>query len=364
MKQATIHWLTAALCVAIVAGIETTDAATPARKRTTKPAAAASSGREKLPLRSADPYLGAIVVDAATGQTLFEKNADQPGFPASVIKLTDMFVILDRIAAGQVSLSNTVDVTAESARIGGSQVYLKEHEVFSVEDLLYALMVQSANDAAMALALHVSGSAAGFVELMNAKAAELKLSGAHFHSVHGLPPASGQEGDEATARDLALLARELILRHPEIIRYTSTRERGFRNGAFTMRNHNHLLGAYPGCDGLKTGYITAGGFSIVATAQRQGRRVIAVVLGSKDRKVRDAQAAELLSKGFAALPPLPPPPPPAVTNAAILPEPAGEFDLGGGRRRLWLAVGLGVLGGGVLVGLAVWMVRRGDRAPL
>ena len=283
-----------------------------------------------------------------------------------------MFVILDRVAAGQVSLSNTVEVTAESSRIGGSQVYLKEHEVFPVEDLLYALMVQSANDAAMALAIHVGGSASGFVDLMNAKAAELKLASMHFHSVHGLPPAAGQEGDEASARDLAALARELLMRHPEILQYTSTKERalqGSREKPFIMRNHNHLLGSYPGCDGFKTGLITAGGYSIVATAQRGGRRVIAVVLGSKDRLVRDAQARELMSKGFAALPPLPPPPPPVatnsvITNAAAVSEPAGEVDLHGGQGRTWLAVSAGVLGGALLVGLAVWMVQRGGRRAL
>lgn len=359
----------AALALTLAAGVGTADAATPARKAAAKPAAASHSGRASLPVRSADPYMGAIVIDAATGQTLFEKNADQPGYPASVIKLVDMFVILDRIAAGQVSLSNVVTVTAESSRIGGSQVYLKEHETFPVEDLLYALMVQSANDAAMALAIHVGGSASGFVDLMNAKAAELKLSTMHFHSVHGLPPAAGQEGDEASARDLASLARELLQKHPEILQYTSTKERplqGAREKPFIMRNHNHLLSSYPGCDGFKTGLITAGGYSIVATAQRDSRRVIAVVLGSKDRLVRDAQARELMSKGFAALPPLPPPPPPApvVTNAVIVPEPAGAIETPRGKGLTWLAVGAGVVIGAVLVGLAVWMVRRGDRSPL
>ncbi len=329
--------------------------------------AKASSGRTALPNRSADPYLGAIVVDAATGQVLVEQNADASGFPASVIKLMDMMILLDQISAGQISLSNAVTVTAESSKIGGSQVYLKEGEVFTLEDLMYTLMIQSANDSAMAMALSVAGSSAGFVELMNKKAAELGMTNTIFHSVHGLPPAAGQAGDSATARDLSKLACALISRHPEIIKYTSTQVRSFRPNTtpFIMRSHNHLLHEFPGCDGLKTGFINAGGYSIVATAQKNGRRVIAVVLGSKDRKVRDAKAIELLSKGFAALPPLPPPPPPVIatvtTNLPIaLPmteEPVAETPHKG-----WLKIaGIGLLIGLVALGIGSFFLKKRTR---
>jgi D-alanyl-D-alanine carboxypeptidase (penicillin-binding protein 5/6) len=125
-----------------------------------------------------------------------------------------------------------------------------------------------------------------------------------FSSVHGLPPAMGQKPDETTAHDLALLSRELIKRQ-EIFEYTGTRERSFREGKFILRSHNHLLGQVEGCDGFKTGYFQAAGFSIVATAKREGVRIIAIVMGSKDRKIRDAKAAELLAKGFALVPPKP-----------------------------------------------------------
>ena len=334
------------LSVASAALAQPASSKSPARKAAAK--AHTSSGRASLPVRSADPYLGAIVVDAATGQVLFQNNADAPGFPASVIKLMDMMVIMDRIASGQASLSNVVSVTAEASRVGGSQVYLAEKEAFSLEDLMYALMVQSANDSAMAMAIHVGGSAQGFVEMMNRKAAELGMTNTAFHSVHGLPPASGQNGDTSTARDLSVLARALIAQHPDILKYTSTQVRPFRDGKFVMRSHNHLLTAVPGCDGMKTGYITAGGFSIVATAQRGGRRVIAVVLGSRDRKVRDAAAAELVSKGFAALPPLPPPPPPPVVVTNLPPPPPVEVP-DEPVHRGWLKISLITLG----VGLAL-----------
>jgi D-alanyl-D-alanine carboxypeptidase (penicillin-binding protein 5/6) len=248
-----------------------------------------------------DPYVSALVVDADSGKILFEDNAETVVYPASVLKIMDMLVIFDQLEQGKVQLDQMVQVTKEASRMGGSQVYLDPSEQFSVEDLLYALAVQSANDAAVALAIHVAGSVDGFVALMNKKAEELGMKDSIFYSVHGLPPSKGQKPDQTTARDLALLGRELA-RRPAIFTYTSTTERPFRDGKFIMRNHNHLLGMVNGCDGFKTGYFQAAGFSIVATAQRDGVRLIAIVMGSKDRKVRDAKASELLAKGFALVP--------------------------------------------------------------
>ena len=253
---------------------------------------------------SRNPYLGAIVTDAATGAVLFEDNADARGFPASITKLMTFAVVMDQVEGGRISLNDPITVSAEAARTGGSQVYLKQGEVFSVDDLLHALMIQSANDAAVALAAHTAGSREAFVELMNAKARALGMTSTAFHSPHGLPPGKGQQPDTTTARDLAVLSRELI-RHGKVLRYSSVKERPFREVAaepFIMRNHNGLLTAFPGCDGLKTGFFSAGGFSLAATAERNGRRVIAVVLGSEQRVVRDVKARELLERGFAAQP--------------------------------------------------------------
>lgn len=270
-----------------------------------------------------DPYASALLIEADSGKVLFEANADAKLYPASVLKLMDLYVLLDRIERGALKLEEMVQVTVEAAKTGGSQVYLDPKEQFSVEDLLYALMVQSANDAAVALATHVAGSKEGFVALMNQKAQELGMKNSKFHSVHGLPPSEGQEADVTTARDLAILCRALAKR-PEALKYTSTQSRGFREDKFMMHNHNKLLGQVVGCDGFKTGYYQAAGFSIAATAQRGGVRMIAVVMGSKDRKVRDAKAIELINKGFTLIPPKPeaagtamPPKP-----AAIQPQPA------------------------------------------
>lgn len=255
---------------------------------------------EPLPTRSATPYLGAIVVDAATGDVLFEDKADAQGYPASCIKLVDLLVILEKIEDGSLKLDENVTVTAESSTMGGSQVYLKEGEIFTIDELLYALMVQSGNDAAVALAIHVAGTKDGFTELMNEKAAALGMTNTLFHSVHGLPPGAGQEPDISTPRDLSILCREL-LKHKDTLRYTSTKERPFRPDAkepFIMRNHNPLLLTFEGCDGFKTGYFTKAGYSMAVTAMRKNMRVIAVILGSVDRKTRNAKAAELLAKGF------------------------------------------------------------------
>ncbi|MFZ5764317.1 MAG: D-alanyl-D-alanine carboxypeptidase family protein [Thermodesulfobacteriota bacterium] len=279
----------------------------------TSPALAARTPLKPL---SADPYAAALVIDADSGKTLFEENADARVYPASVLKLMNLYVILDRIEQGALKKDDRVQVTQEAAKIGGSQVYLDPKEQFTVDELLFALMVQSANDAAMALAIHIAGSKEGFIALMNQKAKELGMQNSQFHSVHGLPPSDGAQPDVTTARDLAILCRELVKR-PQALLYTGTRSKGFRGDTFIMNTHNKLLGQVPGCDGLKTGYYEAAGFSIAATARQGGVRIIALVMGSKDRKVRDAKAAELLAKGFSLVPPKPetgattPTPPPA-----------------------------------------------------
>lgn len=268
---------------------------------------------------SKNPYAGAIVTDAKTGNVLFEDNPDAKGYPASITKLMVLLIFLDAIESKRVNLQDPVTVTAEASRIGGSQVYLKENEVFPVEDLLYATIVQSANDAATALAIHYAGDRTAFVDVMNKRAQEIGMKDTVFHSVHGLPPGKDQLPDTSTPRDLAKLSQEL-LKHPLALNYTSTKERPFRAGTpepFIMRSHNHLLERMDGCDGLKTGYFTKAGFSIAATATKQGARAIAVVLGSADRKVRDAKAREFLSKGLMKLVAKAPP---SATAPAVQPE--------------------------------------------
>ena len=174
--------------------------------------------------------------------------------------------------------------------------------------MLYALMIQSANDCAHALALAVAGSVDAFVELMNQRAASLGMTQTTFRSPHGLPPANRRiaDGDLTSPRDLAILSRYL-LQNTDILTYSSVKERPFRDessGArIDMRNHNHLLENVEGVDGLKTGYTRGAGFCLAATARRDGQRIIAVIMGSPSAKTRDLRMAELIKQGFALLPP-------------------------------------------------------------
>lgn len=275
---------------------------------------------------SRTPYIGAIIVDADTGATLFEDKADAPGYPASTLKLMTLLVVQEQIDAGKVRLNDTVRISVEAFKTGGSQVYLDPKETFPLEDMLYAMMIQSANDAAVALAEHVGGTKESFIELMNARARQIGMNDTRFASVHGLPPSAGQRHDVSTARDMALLARELC-KHPAVFAYTSATYRQLRANTpkpFDMRTHNPFLKeGVDGCDGFKTGYTATAGWSIIVTAKRNGRRVIVVVLGSENRKLRDAKARELLGRAFTLLPTapqqtvpiagsVPPPPPPPV----------------------------------------------------
>lgn len=325
--------------------------------------------RAKIDTISQDPYISALVIDADTGEILVDENSTAPAYPASVLKLMVLKVILDRIEAGSLKLDEMVQITREASQMGGSQVYLDPKEQFSVEDLLYALIIQSANDAAVALAIHAAGSKDAFVALMNDKAAQLGMKDTTFYSVHGLPPSEGQKPDTTTARDMAILARELA-KNPDVFRYTGTMERDFRGGEFIMRTHNKLLASVDGCDGFKTGYFKAAGFSIVATAKRNGVRIVAVVLGSMDRKVRDAKASELIAMGFTKVPPRPeaqaverkaetvvePESPPAAVEQAIVENNRKDATKSSSIGRDLMLLGIG-FGAGLLACLLVALIR-------
>jgi D-alanyl-D-alanine carboxypeptidase (penicillin-binding protein 5/6) len=238
-----------------------------------------------------------LLMEADTGQILYEENPHKKWPPASMVKMMLMLIVMEKVKEGSVKLADNVTVSAWASKIGGSQVYLKEGEVFSLEQLMEAVAIASANDASTAIAEHVAGSVEGFVQLMNDKAKELKLNDTQYSSVHGLPPDPGQEEDVTSAFDSAILGRQL-LKYPEVLRWTSTREAKFRDGKLILTNTNHLIGSFRGANGLKTGYYSKAGFSVTATANRDNMRLIAVVLGSSTNKARFQEAARLLSTGF------------------------------------------------------------------
>jgi len=252
-------------------------------------------------------YRGALVLDAASGAILHEENADAPSPPASVTKLMTFLIVHDAIAAGRIRLDTPVTANAADQSMGGTQVFLAAGETLPVEELLFAVMVESANDAAHALAIPVAGSREAFVAAMNARAQALGMRNTVFRTPHGLPPSSrdASDGDLTTPRDLALLARELVSK-TDVLRYSSVRARLFGEGVRTtpqpMRNHNKLITTVEGCDGLKTGFTRAAGFCLVATAQRGTKRVIVAVMGSPDAKTRDAHVRRLIEEGFAKIP--------------------------------------------------------------
>jgi len=274
-------------------------APTPAPPRT-PPAAA-----PKTPSLARDPYLGAIVVDAADGRVLFEDHADAKGYPASVLKLMLLLTTMEQIEAGKLTLESEVPISANAVTDEGADLDLREGEVFKVEDMLYALMIHSANDAAVAMAEKLGGSVAGYLEIINRRAQELGMVHSQFHSPNGLGPQNPADPyDVTTPRDLSLLCRE-ILKHPEALKFTSARRWVFRPDGgkrkVTMETHNYILDSVKGCDGLKTGYIRAAGYCIAGTAKRKERRVIAVLLGAPSEKARNKTAGRLIDKGFAVL---------------------------------------------------------------
>jgi D-alanyl-D-alanine carboxypeptidase len=275
----------------------------------------------------AQVYKGALVIDADSGEVVFEDQPDYVGPPASITKLMTFLVVHDQIRAGRLTLQTPVRTSAADSRIGGTQVWLKEGEVFTVEELLLAMMVQSANDAAHALAVTAFGSREAALAAMNERSRQLGMRDTVWRSPHGLPPSSRQlaESDLTSPRDLALLSREL-LRSTDVLRYTSINRAPFgenkRPAPVMMDNHNNLLGKVRGVDGLKTGFTRGAGFCLAATAERDNRRLIAVIMGSPTSKERDVKMAELLETAFSRLGPGTARPSSPISAAPLAPAPA------------------------------------------
>lgn len=238
-----------------------------------------------------------ITMNADTGDVLAGRHPDRPGAPASMTKMMLALLIMEAIRDGQMNLADLVRASPLASEMGGSQVFLKSGEAFPVEDMMAALLIGSANDAAVALAERLAGSVPGALHRMNERAAALGLSRTRFASVHGLPTEPGQEGDVTTPRDMARLSQELV-KFPDILRWTSTQEAPFRQGAFILQNGNQLIGRFPGADGLKTGHIREAGYNLAATARRGTLRLITVVMGAPSNRARFAEAARLLEEGF------------------------------------------------------------------
>ena len=237
----------------------------------------------------------AVLMEKETGALLYEKESHQQLEPASVTKVMTLLLIMEDLDSGRLSKKDLVTVSAAAAGMGGSQVYLKEGEQLSAGELIKCIAVVSGNDAAVAMAEHLAGSEAAFVERMNRRAQELGMKDTAFVNCTGLPAA----GHHSSAYDIALMSRELILHHPDIRTYTTIWMDSIRDGAFGLTNTNRLVRFYPGATGLKTGSTDSALYCLSATAERDGMELIAVVLGSPTSADRFETAKALLNYGFA-----------------------------------------------------------------
>ncbi len=285
-----------ALCLLSSAVLPAAEAVTKKKPRAQKQVAPrAPEGPECKALYLMEPDSGVIIQ---------EVNADEPLAPASMTKLMLAYVVMKKLREGFVKESDMITVSAFASKVGGSQVYLKQGEQFTLQELLAAVLIQSANDGATAIAEHIGGTSQGFVEMMNEEAKAIGMTHASFASPHGLPPSQDQQADLVSAKDMGILAKELIKNFPQILEITKQTDADFRGGEFHMSNHNHLLKTFPGCDGLKTGFYNQAGFNVTATAIRNGVRMVAVAMDCNSRKGRDAEVAKLLSTGLAQYRPL------------------------------------------------------------
>jgi D-alanyl-D-alanine carboxypeptidase (penicillin-binding protein 5/6) len=238
-------------------------------------------------------------MEAETGAVLYEKDIHKQRAPASMVKMMLMLIVIEKLRAGELHLSDAVTATAHASKMGGSQVYLREGETFTIEEMMKAIAIASANDACVAIAEHISGTVEGFLSLMNERAQVLHMTDTHFGTVHGLPPSNGDPGDLTSAHDMALLARELT-KYPEVLAWSGTKEDSLRDGKFILTNTNKLIHHFPGVDGIKTGFHAQAGFNVTATAQRDGLRMIAVVMGAPTSTARFEEAKRLLAMGFSS----------------------------------------------------------------
>ena len=241
----------------------------------------------------------AVLMDVATGTVLFESNAHEALAPASVTKVMTMLLVMEAIDSGAIHWNDTVTASETAAAKGGSQVYLKVGETMSVTDMVKSIAVSSANDCACAMAEHIAGSESAFVEKMNAKAKELGMNDTHFVNCTGLDDGEDADKHRTSAYDIALMSRELLKNHPDIKKYTTIWMDTIRDGTFGLSNTNKLVRFYPGTTGLKTGFTSAAGYCLSASAQRDGMELIAVTMGCESAQIRNAACKAMLDYGFA-----------------------------------------------------------------
>lgn len=238
----------------------------------------------------------AILVDNLSGKVLYEKNADEKLAPASMTKLASMLMVMEAIDNGNLKFEDKVTISEEAANMGGSQVFLQAGEVYTVHDLLKSVAIASGNDAVVALAEKIGGSQSGFVDMVNKRLKEIGATNTNFVNAHGLDA----EGHYSTARDMSIIAREL-LKHPKILEFTSIYEEYLEKNdgsRIWLVNTNKLVRFYDGVDGLKTGFTGTAGYCLTATAKKDNFRLISVVMGEDTSENRSSDTVKMLNYGF------------------------------------------------------------------
>ena len=248
-------------------------------------------------LKLAEKAKSAILIEASTGEILFEKNADEKLHPASMTKMMSMLLIIEAIEDGILKWDQVIQVSENASSMGGSQILLETGEKMSVLDLFKGVAIASGNDAVVALAEAVAGSESNFVSMMNKRAKELGLTNTNFKNPHGLD----DDNHYSTSRDMSIIAKELV-KHDEVLKYTKVYEDYLRENTdrkIWLVNTNRLVRFYDGVDGLKTGYTEKAGYCMTATAMKDGMRIIAVVMGEETSKIRNQEVSEMLDYAFA-----------------------------------------------------------------
>ena len=245
------------------------------------------------------PAKSALLMDVTTGTVLYESNADTPLPPASVTKVMTMLLIMEAIDSGRIQWQDMVTASEAAAAKGGSQIYLKVGETMTVEDMVKSIAVSSANDCACAMAEHIAGSEAAFVDLMNSRAKELGMENTRFVNCTGLDDDDGAKDHKTSARDIAIMSRQLLKEHPDIKRFTTIWMDTVRGGTFGLSNTNKMVRFYPGATGLKTGFTSSAMYCLSASAQREGMELVAVVMGCETSQKRFSACKTLLDYGFA-----------------------------------------------------------------
>ena len=238
----------------------------------------------------------AILVDNLSGKVLYEKNADEKLAPASMTKLASMLMVMEAIDDGNLKFEDKVTISEEAANMGGSQVFLQAGEVYTVYDLLKSVAIASGNDAVVALAEKIGGSQSGFIDMLNKRLKEIGATNTNFVNAHGLDA----EGHYSTARDMSIIAREL-LKHPKILEFTSIYEEYLEKNdgsRIWLVNTNKLVRFYDGVDGLKTGFTGTAGYCLTATASKNNFRLISVVMGEDTSENRSSDTVKMLNYGF------------------------------------------------------------------